>query len=123
MSTITPFPKTALKVVARDKSGFDLLMKDPVSGDVICVATVHYAALGAATAQAFANCFSAAFLMAHALDDILETEQPEGWGDDMDIEQANIWRRALKAFMIADGNRADHPLLAETAIPPEGSGT
>jgi hypothetical protein len=121
--TITPFPKDALKVVGRDKSGFDLMMKDPVSGDVICVATVHYAALGVVTAQAYAQCFSAAFLMVHALDDILETEQPDGWGDDLDVEQANIWRRALRAYLIADGARADNPLLTETPLPTEGSGT
>lgn len=118
---ITPFPKTALKVVATER-GFDLMMKDPASGEVMCIATVHVAPLGAATAQAYASCLSASFLMIHALDDILETEQPEGWGDDLDIEQANVWRRAMKAYLLADGQPAANEMLKETAIP-EGSGT
>jgi hypothetical protein len=102
---LTPeFPKTVLKIT-RGPAGYDLMLKHPAAETVICLATVHDAAdtHGPGVALAYANCLAAAFLMAHALDDMLEFEQPDGWGDDLDVEQANMWRRAFNALALAQG--------------------
>lgn len=110
--TTLPFPKVAMKVI-RIQNGFDLMMKHPASEAVVRVATVHDEVnkFGTDTAQSFANCLSAAFLMIHCLDFVIDFEQPDGWGDDMDVEQANAWRAIFRAHSIAQGQPI-HPTVA-----------
>ena len=112
------FPNAALTVLEAP-GGFELMLKDAQADTFTRVAFVPTAgAASAATASAYAHCLASAFLMTHALDDMLEFVQPDGWGDHLDVEQANTWRAAFRALLTAQGQSAAAARLRDTPIPP-----
>lgn len=100
MNTSLP-PRVQLKLRGSD-TGFDLLIKQ---GDTVAtLASVHHTAgVTAAQTEAFAKTLSAAFLMVHALDDLVEHAQPDLW-DEGDPEEAAMWRAVLRAHCLAAGS-------------------
>lgn len=105
-------PNVGMKLVPAAAGGFHLVVKHPVGGHMITVAHVldtpdH----GPGEAEDFGTVLCGAFLLLHAMDDILEYAQPECW--DPDTDEAQIWRAAFRANCVALGEPIPQMMLDE----------
>lgn len=95
-------PNVGMKLVPAAAGGFHLVLKHPVGGQLIIVAHVlETAQHGYGEAEDFGTVLCAAFLMMHAMDDLIEYAQPECWEPDTD--DAPMWRAAMRAHCVAVG--------------------
>lgn len=106
-------PNEALKLVRAWDGSIELLMRHPYSGQVVTIAKVM-PIQPASDQLKIANMLSAAFLLAHALNDHIEYCQPEIWGDGEDPEMDMLWRKTFRAWCTAVGEP-----IAENLLEPE----
>lgn len=95
---LTKIPNAAMKLLP-NAGGFDLVLKHPADQQMIVVAHVPHTA--GEDGEAWAMALSAAFVAYHALEQLIEYVQPDGW--DMTMEEGRPWRMALRANCIANG--------------------
>jgi hypothetical protein len=112
MVSLKQIPNVGMKLVPAAVGGFHLVVKHPVGNQLITVAHVlETSEHGPGEAEAFGTVLCGAFLMLHAMGELIEYAQPECWEPDTD--DAPMWRAAWRAHCVAVGEPIPQMLLEE----------
>jgi hypothetical protein len=99
--SLTWMPQEVMKIVPAADEHYDLLFRRP-DGTIEVFARVPIHRRNQDEALIRAELLSASFLMAHAISQLLDDEQPEGWRSD----ESPAWQNALVAHATSLGTKA-----------------